>query len=97
MKLINPGFVFILSQIGVNPLFAHFGSYYKVFVKYSPGNNFLRKWNKKITFPLLFSIICCLTQYHRQDHLETFFLCIGTEFYMGLKKTFLGNMLLSFI
>ena len=50
--------------------------------------------NKKITFPLLFSIICCLTQYHRQDHLETFFLCIGMEFEMGLKKTILRNMLL---
>ena len=41
----------------------------------------LQKWNKKITFPLLFSIICCLTQYHQQGHLVTLFFCIWDSHY----------------
>ena len=50
----------------------------QMFIKYLPQYFPSQKWNKKITFPLLFSIICCLTQYHQQAHLVTLFFCIGT-------------------
>ena len=71
-----------------------------------------QKWNEKITFPLLFSIICCLTQYHQQGHLVTLFFCIGTSISSGgfwvqiiafhsqtLKKIFSGtcSRLFSFV
>ena len=49
-----------------------------MFIKYLPRYFPSQKWNKKITFPLLFSIICCLSQYHQQAHLVTLFFCIGT-------------------
>ena len=52
--------------------------FFKYLLRYFPS----QKCNKKITFPLLFSIICCqLTQYHQRAHLATLFFALELSKY----------------